>query len=169
MLRLSLLLAGVLSLSTGVADDASFDFMLGHWTSETSWMQPDQSILVTKGRHHFYRAFGGRGLIDDNQQVTDGSYAYTGSAIRTFDPSEAHWECRWYDGNAKRWGATFYLRPEDGIMTGTIPGSDQHGDYVDTITFDPKTRDHVSWQMERQYRTLDRPMTIGTIEYRRVR
>jgi hypothetical protein len=169
MIRSLLLLTACYLTFPAHAGPSSFDFMLGNWTSETVWMQADTSTTRAAGRHHFYRAFGGQGLIDDNLQSTEDNFRYTGTTIRTWDPAESHWVCHWYDGNARKWGPAFHLRAEGQLIRGEAPRTDAHGSFVDTITFELLDRDAVSWRMVRKYKTLDTPLTIGTIDYRRVK
>ena len=154
---------------TGTVGPATFDFMLGKWTSESRWLQPDQTTVTRPSRHHFYRAFGGQGMIDDNTQLTGDQYIYFGSAIRIYDPQAKHWLCRWFNAATSSWGPDFTLAFKDGKMTGQTPGEDTHGQYVDTITFDPVSYERVEWRLMRQYKTLSKPMEIGAIDYQRVR
>jgi len=148
-------------------DVTQFDFMLGDWTSSSRWMQADQTYQEVTARHCFARAFGDQGLVDDNFKVTDAGEHYWGTAIRTYDPKQDLWTCRWYDGELRSWASEFTLRAVDNGLVGEITGSDSHGNYTDRIQFTPVDEATVKWSMVRRYVGLATPITIGQIEYRR--
>lgn len=145
-----------------------FDFMLGEWTSTSTWLQDDLSRATFRARHDFRRSFGGQGVTDDNVKLTDDGATYWGTAIRTYDPAADAWTCRWYDGERHRWSPEFTLRREGDLMTGGTDGRDEHGAYRDVTTFAPQDDDLVLWTTMRTYAGRAEPLELGRIEYRRV-
>jgi hypothetical protein len=145
-----------------------FDFFLGRWRAENRWMQPDQSINEFTTNVFVSAMLNGNGLFDDNYIRNGDGETYFGTAQRTYDAENNAWICRWYDAKKAKWGAEFILRFHGDVIQGTMAGSDQHGDYVDTISFFDIEQDRFSWKMMRRYDTLDRDLMIGQIAYTRV-
>lgn len=149
--------------------DSQFDFFIGHWETRQRWMQEGLTFKNTEVRVHAYKVLNGMGMEDDNfTQGADGE-SYMGTAIRTYQPGQDRWECRWFNAADNSWSPAFYLKKAGKTMTGAMTGSDKHGAYTDTITFYDIGKNHFSWKMDRVYEGLDKVFEIGRIEYTRVK
>lgn len=140
--------------------EQEYHFKLGTWHIEAKSMNPDRTYNKGVGTSNVYYMHDKQVIQDDLKVEFEDGTVSMGSTMRTFDGNNNVWHITWIGTHAASGsGQGIYQKGQQFIEEFT--GSDQYGNFIDTMTFSIKSKNKFTAKLNRTY--LNGNVNIGDV------
>jgi len=131
----------------------AYDFTLGQFDMEFKAMMPDQSWVQGKGELKAKRNNKGEIIESISMTMEDGT-TWEGTTKRELNTRDGNWALMWNGADGQQTPATGKQR-KDGSIVEFSSGSDEHGEYQDTMHYLDITKKGFTIRLDRKYESMD--------------
>lgn len=128
-----------------------YQFKIGRWSLTARSMLPDQTFNEGTGDLNVYFIHDGLTIQADMRISFSDGTGFWGSTFRTFRVSEGDWAVTWVPAGSVAGPGGFGVKEGERRVETFPGGSDQFGDYTDTLVFSEISDSYFEVRMDRQY------------------